>query len=229
MARIRSIKPEIRQSEKVNSWPIELRYFWVLLWGYCDDYGRGKDNARLINADAFPLDDAVDIETVTSWMDVLVQADVIRRYEANGTAYFYVKNWSEHQKVAHPSKQTIPCPHGFVNGSCNAHETFASVTGDTRPGGGGEQGAWSKEGEASLDAEPSPFCPKHMPNGSGGVACGPCADARKIHEMWSRRPKPIVATPQPPRTPQGMCVHHEWEPANSCTACAKLAAEAVAA
>lgn len=210
MARIRSIKPEIRTSEKVNSWPIELRYFWVLLWGYCDDYGRGKDNARLINADAFPLDDAVDVATVDSWMDVLAQADVIRRYEVGGTSYFHVKNWGEHQKVQHPSKQTIPCPHGFVNGSCNAHETLVSGSGDTHPRGGGEQGAWSMEGDTSHDAEPPPFCPNHMPNGSGGIACGPCADARKGREIWAKN-RPIASTPQPRRgTPTSETCNHKF-------------------
>ncbi|MEZ2390872.1 hypothetical protein AB6813_15275 [bacterium RCC_150] len=48
MARIRSIKPEIRTSEKVNSWPVEIRYFWIMLWGYVDDHGKGRDNAKLI-------------------------------------------------------------------------------------------------------------------------------------------------------------------------------------
>jgi predicted GIY-YIG superfamily endonuclease len=30
MARIRSVKPELRVSEVVASWPREVRYFWVL-------------------------------------------------------------------------------------------------------------------------------------------------------------------------------------------------------
>jgi hypothetical protein len=108
MARIRSIKPEVRISEKVNSWPIECRYFWVLLWGFCDDYGYGRDNARLIVADTFPLDDSISAETVQDWMDTLWNAGVIERFKVGDSAYFQVINWEEHQKISHPAKQILP-------------------------------------------------------------------------------------------------------------------------
>lgn len=108
MARIRSIKPEVRISEKVNSWPIECRYFWVLLWGYCDDYGYGRDNPRLIVADSFPLDDTVTAEMVEAWMDTLWQADVIERFAVGESRYFRVINWDEHQKISHPAKKFLP-------------------------------------------------------------------------------------------------------------------------
>lgn len=54
MARIRSVKPDLRISRVVASWPVPARYAWVLLWGYLDDFGRGIDDVRLIVADCFP-------------------------------------------------------------------------------------------------------------------------------------------------------------------------------
>jgi hypothetical protein len=111
MARIRSIKPEVRISEKVNSWPIQCRYFWVLLWGYCDDYGYGRDNSRLIVADAFPLDDTITADDVDGWMDLLWRDGVIERYMVGEAAYFRVVNWDEHQKISHPAKQVLPTIH----------------------------------------------------------------------------------------------------------------------
>jgi hypothetical protein len=59
MARIRSVSPGLRTSETAAQWDREARYAWVLLWGYLDDYGRGVDNAKVIAADCFPLDDDV--------------------------------------------------------------------------------------------------------------------------------------------------------------------------
>ena len=56
MARIRSVKPELRESKLVGSWPMEVRYFWVLFWGYLDDFGRGLDLPKRIAGDCFPLD-----------------------------------------------------------------------------------------------------------------------------------------------------------------------------
>jgi hypothetical protein len=108
MARIRSIKPEIRTSEKVNSWPIELRYFWILLWGYCDDWGKGRFNYRLIKADAFPLDDSISLETIQDWMEHLIADGVIHKYEVLGNPYFKISNWAEHQRPSHPAKSVIP-------------------------------------------------------------------------------------------------------------------------
>jgi hypothetical protein len=108
MARIRSIKPEIRTSEKVNSWPIELRYFWILLWGYCDDWGKGRLNYRLIKADAFPLDDNIGLDQIQLWMEHLLADGVIHRYEVLGNSYFMISNWAEHQRPSHPAKSVIP-------------------------------------------------------------------------------------------------------------------------
>lgn len=108
MAKIRMIKTEVRTSEKVASWPLEVRYFWILLWGYVDDYGKGKDNPLLIKADCFPLDEDITSETINRWLCVLADAGVVVRYEVDGTRYLAVKNWSEHQKPQHPGKDIYP-------------------------------------------------------------------------------------------------------------------------
>lgn len=110
MARIRSIKPEIRISEKVNSWPVELRYFWIMLWGYVDDHGRGRDNSKLIVADTYPLDDSVSAEDVSRWLEILASAKVIQRYTIDGKRYLSITNWSEHQRPSHPARSVIPEP-----------------------------------------------------------------------------------------------------------------------
>jgi hypothetical protein len=110
VARIRSIKPEIRMSETVNSWPVEVRYFWIMLWGYVDDYGKGRDNAKLIVADTYPLDDSVTSEHVSAWLEVLAAAKVIQRYMVDSKRYIAITNWHEHQRPSHPGKSVIPDP-----------------------------------------------------------------------------------------------------------------------
>lgn len=134
MAKIRMIKTEVRTSEKVASWPLEVRYFWILLWGYVDDHGKGKDNALLIKADCFPLDENITSETVDKWLCVLADSGVIVRYEVAGVRYLAVKNWHEHQKPQHPGKDLFPnydAPNASVleseaecvQPSCNLHAT----------------------------------------------------------------------------------------------------------
>lgn len=145
MARIRSIKPEIRISEKVNSWPVELRYFWIMLWGYVDDYGRGRDNPKLIVADTYPLDDSVSDKDVERWLKILERDGVIRRYVVDGKRYLLVQNWNEHQRPSHPAKSVIPVPNplehagGEVSG--NPPEDCARTSANGSP----EQGAVSSD------------------------------------------------------------------------------------
>jgi hypothetical protein len=102
------IKPDVRESEKVASWPIPVRYFWVLLWGYVDDHGKGKDNPLLVKSDCFPLDVDITGEVVDEWLWVLAESGVITRYENGGQKYLEVVNWAEHQKPQHPKPDVLP-------------------------------------------------------------------------------------------------------------------------
>jgi len=111
MARIRSIKPELRTSITVSSWPFEVRYFFVLLWGYLDDYGRGVDDELLIASDCFPRDRHITPDIVDSWLELMADAGPLCRYEVDGRRYLHCPNWSEHQKPQHPGKPRVPpCP-----------------------------------------------------------------------------------------------------------------------
>src|SRR3954453_17881669 len=104
MARIRSVSPGLRTSETAAQWDREARYTWVLLWGYLDDYGRGVDNAKVIAADCYPLDDDVSPQMMRGWLDLYQAAGSTCHYEFEGKRYLHVLNWSEHQKPQHPSK-----------------------------------------------------------------------------------------------------------------------------
>lgn len=113
MARIRSIKPELRTSLTAAEWPRDARYLWVLLWGYLDDYGRGVDDARLVKADCFPLDDDVTAEVVECWLQMFATSGSLCRYSSgDGTRhYFHCPEWSQHQRPSHPTDSRIPeCP-----------------------------------------------------------------------------------------------------------------------
>lgn len=160
MARIRSIKPEVRISEKVNSWPIECRYFWVLLWGYCDDYGIGRDNPRLIVADSFPLDDTITAKKVSGWMDTIWNSGVIERYTVDGNSYFQVTSWDEHQKISHPAKQFLPDisqASAILRRVTESDQSFTEAFEKASP----KQGAVSREqGAVSSEQVMAPMEPK---------------------------------------------------------------------
>lgn len=123
MARIRSIKPELRRSKTVARWPREVRYAWVLLWGYLDDYGKGVDDPRLIASDLFPLAEDADVTPgkMEKWLAMMAsqpvdpeQPPVICRYEVRGEKYLHAVKWEAHQRISHPTRSAIPwCPSHF--------------------------------------------------------------------------------------------------------------------
>ena len=102
MPRIRTIKPDFFTSDTVSALPLRARLTWIGLWTHCDDYGRCRDNVRLVKAAVWPLDD-VSLRDIEGDLDDLEQANVVYRYIVEGKGYLQVTNWTEHQKVDHPS------------------------------------------------------------------------------------------------------------------------------
>lgn len=125
MARIRSIKPELRRDLTVASWPRDARYAWVLLWGYLDDAGRGVDDLRLLTADLFPLDRDVSEKKLDAWLYLMTQPGPgdpegpLCRYVVGDVRYLHAINW-RHQRINRPSPSlNPPCP--LHDGSLNPH------------------------------------------------------------------------------------------------------------
>lgn len=124
MPRIRTIKPEFFTSLTIASLSFEARLTFIGLWTQCDDEGRCVDNARLIKAALWPLDDrtAKDVE---GDLEELTKARLIVRYSftegslnthgALSERYWIaVCGWREHQRINRPSESKIPSPPGPV-------------------------------------------------------------------------------------------------------------------
>jgi hypothetical protein len=106
MARIRSIKPEFFTSLTIADLTPEQRLTFIGLWTHVDDEGRCVDDARLIKAAIWPLDDrtAADIE---GDLGVLSESSLILRYTLNRKRYLAVRGWSEHQKINRPTPKNL--------------------------------------------------------------------------------------------------------------------------
>jgi len=198
VARIRSIKPEIRTSEKVNAWPVEIRYFWIMLWGYVDDYGKGRDNAKLIVADTYPLDDNVTPAMVEEWLCVLAHDDVIARYVVDGKRYLVVLNWAEHQRPSHPAKSVLPDMPDDYNGSATENLVPAQKSKPTppHPSNGADYGS-PREGLRRITVNDSPeqgAVSSEQGAVSGGSAGAPPRSSTAARSS-TRIPRDFKATP----------------------------------
>ncbi len=170
MARIRSVKPELRTSLTAAQWPREVRYFWVLLWGYLDDHGYGVDEPRLIKPDCFPLDDDLTPDDIGKWLDIIAGAGSICRFTVGGNHYLHAPKWADHQRPQHPavpkypvctlSHETLPTPSG------ESHETGMSANSVNWQSAG--QGTYGESHE-TLRRPQEGLTPEQVVEG-GGVA-----------------------------------------------------------
>ncbi len=233
MARIRSVSPALRTSETCAGWDRETRYTWVLLWGYLDDYGLGVDNAKVIAADCYPLDDDVTAPMMRAWLDQYEGSGSTCHYEFEGKRYLHVLNWSEHQKPQHPSKaRIVPCPQHEAGAhrkwlsdraadqakvSGNPHEGFVSVSPTSR--GGGEvswelsDGVEGGQSSGAATAKPPLYadrCRRHDDDAEP-PPCGACADVRKAN---AARP-PLALVP----STRKRCLVHDQTFTTVCSGC----------
>jgi hypothetical protein len=114
MARIRSIKPELPQSESMGNVSRDARLTFVQLFTLADDEGRLRGNSRMLASLLFPYDDGEDGHVLTTakdveaWMVELERVGCILRYQIDTAYYVQICNWLIHQKIDKPSKSKIP-------------------------------------------------------------------------------------------------------------------------
>jgi hypothetical protein len=108
MARIRTIKPEFFTSLTIADLPaVETRLTFIGLWTHVDDEGRCVDDARLVKAAIWPLDDRTSHDVELD-LKALSEASLITRYKVGERSFIQVTNWREHQKINRPTRSKFP-------------------------------------------------------------------------------------------------------------------------
>lgn len=107
MARIRTIKPEFWQDEKMAALDPSTRLVFLGLISMADDAGRMVDNVKSIDGFIFPETDESSRES----LGILARLSRIIRYtSASGQKLIQIANWTRHQKVDKPNKYVLPAP-----------------------------------------------------------------------------------------------------------------------
>ncbi|MFF5642099.1 hypothetical protein ACFY8Q_07260 [[Kitasatospora] papulosa] len=160
MARIRTIKPTFFTSLTVADLSYEQRLTFIGLWTHVDDEGRCVDDARLIKAAVWPLDDrtAADVE---GDLRALTELSLITRYTLTRRSFIAVSGWAEHQRINRPTKSKYPAPEQgepapappVTSSDENSPSTHTHLSEDSRPERNREQG--KEQGTGSREEEPS--------------------------------------------------------------------------
>jgi hypothetical protein len=106
MARIRSIKPEFWTDEKIVKLSPLARLLFIGLWNFADDEGRMKFSPVTIKLQILPL----ETSALSEEFGELRREGLIITYEAEGSQYLQVTNFSEHQKVDKRTPSKLPRP-----------------------------------------------------------------------------------------------------------------------
>ncbi|MDP9203475.1 MAG: hypothetical protein M3P26_16330 [Gemmatimonadota bacterium] len=107
MARIRSLKPDFWQDEKMAPLAPIHRLVFLGLISQADDAGRLVDNVRLFDGLLFPQTEESSRES----LDILARLKRIVRYSGpSGQRLIQIVRWKDHQKVDNPSVRVFPAP-----------------------------------------------------------------------------------------------------------------------
>jgi hypothetical protein len=107
--RIRSIKPEAWQDERLGCVSREGRLLWVVLVTLADDEGRFRALPALILGHGFPFDKDAP-KKLSGWLEEVAGAGLIRLYSVGGHDYGMFPRWTDNQRISKPSASVLPAP-----------------------------------------------------------------------------------------------------------------------
>jgi hypothetical protein len=107
--RIRSIKPEAWQDEKVGALSRDARLLMIGLITMADDEGRFRALPSVILGHAFPWDE-IQPRKLAGWLVEIESVGLILRYEHDGKPYAAFRHWRRHQQINKPSDSVLPAP-----------------------------------------------------------------------------------------------------------------------
>lgn len=126
MPRIRSVHPEICDSEELAQISAAAERTYVRLWTHLDDEGRIADRPKVLAARLYPVHDDVGPAEVDHDLEELATAGLVIRYQVDGAAYLAVRgSWDRWQRPQNPKPSAIPPPPG------SAVDPVAQMTGNT--------------------------------------------------------------------------------------------------
>lgn len=99
MARIRTIKPEFWEDEKIAALSYPCRLFYIATWNIADDNGVFRANPLMLKAKIFPFDDHLRLDIVKNWLDALTKARMIVPISHENESYYVIRTFRSHQKI----------------------------------------------------------------------------------------------------------------------------------
>lgn len=130
MPRIRTIKPELPQSQSIGRLSRDARLLFIQLFTVADDAGRARAASRLLASLLYPYDDDAPA-LIDGWLAELERHGQVRRYVVDGSEYLEIVKWLEHQKIDRPSASRLP---EYRDGPTRPRDNSRALDADLGPG-----------------------------------------------------------------------------------------------
>jgi len=134
VARIRTIKPEIADDEKVGNCSRDARLLFILCITIADDGGRFRAHERYLRTRLFPYDgEELTAERVGEWLAELVGVGLVVTYQVEGETFAELRGWMKHQRVDNARRLLVPPPDWAprVNGHKEPSESLGNPRKDS--------------------------------------------------------------------------------------------------
>lgn len=161
MARKRMIDPGIWTDDGFMALSLAERQLWFGLISHADDDGRGTAEPRGLRAKVFPADGMTD-DDVSSMCTSLDKHMRVRFYTANGTRYYQLDRWRNHQFIKDRKPSTLPPPDETDSGPASDRErTGVGPASDRDPlpmNEGMKEGKERRTGSGPAEGTPRAWC-----------------------------------------------------------------------
>lgn len=107
--RIRSLKPELWQDERVGRLSRDARLLLIGLVTMADDEGRLRALPATILGHVFPYDQDAP-RKLTGWLHEISESGVILCYEHDDLPYVAFRHWARHQRINRATPSPLPAP-----------------------------------------------------------------------------------------------------------------------
>lgn len=115
MARIRTVKPEMFESESLAECSVTAMLTFVGLLTQADDSGRHRDHPAIIAGRLWALRPEHTATHVAHDLEELASAGLVCRYTGcDGRTWLHIVKWEQHQKINKPTASRLP--------RCTVHE-----------------------------------------------------------------------------------------------------------
>ncbi|MET9544187.1 hypothetical protein ABZY36_02575 [Streptomyces sp. NPDC006627] len=136
MARIRTVKPEMFESESLAECSVTAMLTFIGLLTQADDSGRHRDHPAIIAGRLWALRPEHTATHVAQDLEELAAAGLICRYTGcDGRGWLHIITWERHQKIDRPSASRLPrCPQHQAGHKCGGCAAAQCPDGTTQPG-----------------------------------------------------------------------------------------------